>query len=156
MTKTLMVIRIRGGLDLPFFVEDTMKMLRVDKNNYATILIESGSYIGMLRKAKNHITWGKPSLETIKLVLEKRGRLTGDKPITNEALKELGYESIDNLAEKLYLGELEFSQLKGIKPFFRMHPPKKGFKKSIKRPYRDRGELGDRKETINELVSRMC
>jgi large subunit ribosomal protein L30 len=37
-----------------------------------------------------------------------------------------------------------------------MHPPKKGFKRTVKRPYRDRGELGYRGEAINELIKRMC
>jgi large subunit ribosomal protein L30 len=154
--KTTIVIRIRGGIDCPHFVKDTMKMLRVDRTNCATILRETPSYLGMLRKAKDYITWGEVSVETIKLVLEKRGRLIGDKQITDEAIKELGYEGIEALAEKIKSGELDFSNLAGIKPFFRMHPPKKGFKRTVKRPFRDKGELGNRGEAIDELVKRMC
>jgi large subunit ribosomal protein L30 len=37
-----------------------------------------------------------------------------------------------------------------------MHPPKKGFKTSVKRPYKSKGELGYRGEKINELAVRMC
>ncbi len=154
--KTYFVVRIRGGVDAQKTVEATLTMLRMERNNYATILRESPSYIGMLRKVKDYVTWGEPTAETLKLLLEKRGKLVGDEKVTDEALKELGYENVEKLANAVAAGEVEFSQLNGVKPFFRMHPPKKGFKKTVKRPYRDRGELGYRGEAINELIKRMC
>jgi large subunit ribosomal protein L30 len=154
--KTLFVVRIRGGVDAQKTIEATLTMLRMEKNNYATILKETPSYTGMLRKTKDYITWGEPDIDTIKLLLEKRGKLIGDKKITDESLKNLGYDSIDKLSNAIVAGDVEFSQLNGIKPFFRMHPPKKGFKRTVKRPYNDHGELGNRGEAINELIKRMC
>ena len=154
--KTLIVVRIRGGVDAKKTVEATLTMLRMERNNYATILKGSPSYIGMLRKAKDYVTWGEPTVETVKLVLETRGKISGDEKVTDEALKALGYESVEKLATAIVAGEVEFSQLNGVKPFFRMHPPKKGFKRTVKRPFNDHGELGYRGEAINELVKRMC
>ncbi len=154
--RTQFILRIRGGVDAPKPVEDTLTMLRLEKNNSATLIRESSSYTGMLRKVKDYVTWGEPTTETIKILLERRGRLVGDKKITNDALKGLGYEDIEKLSTALHAGELEITQLNGIKPFFRMHPPKKGFKKTVKRPFNDRGELGYRGEAINELIVRMC
>jgi large subunit ribosomal protein L30 len=154
--KTFFVVRIRGGVDAQKTVEATLTMLRMERNNYATILKENPSYIGMLRKAKDYITWGEPTIETVKLLLEARGKLMGDAKVNDESLKELGYESVEKLATAIVSGEIEFSQLNGVKPFFRMHPPKKGFKRTVKRPYRDHGELGYRGEAINELIKRMC
>jgi len=154
--KTLFVVRIRGGVDARKTVEATLTMLRMERNNYATILKESSSYLGMLRKAKDYLTWGEPTVETVKLVLEARGKIAGDEKVTDETLKALGYESVEKLATAIVAGEVEFSQLNGVKPFFRMHPPKKGFKRTVKRPYNDHGELGYRGEAINELVKRMC
>jgi large subunit ribosomal protein L30 len=154
--KTIFVVRIRGGIDAQKTVEDTMIMLRIDRNNYATILKENPSYKGMLRKVKDYVTWGEPNAESIKLLLETRGKITGDKKITDDALKGIGYESVEKLATAIAAGEIEFSQLNNIKPFFRMHPPKKGFKRTVKRPFNDHGELGYRGEAINELIKRMC
>jgi large subunit ribosomal protein L30 len=154
--KTLFVVRIRGGVDAKKTVEATLTMLRMEKNNYATILRESPSYTGMLRKVKDYVTWGEPTVETLKLLLEKRGKLIGDKKITDETLKELGFESLDKFASAIQIGEVEFSQINNVKPFFRMHPPRKGFKRTVKRPYNDQGELGYRGEAINELIKRMC
>lgn len=154
--KSLLVIRIRGTINVSQRERDTLRFLRVDRNNYASIIDDRPDYKGMLQKAKDWITWGEPTVETVKEMLEKRGRLPGDVRLTEEKVKELGYDSIEDLATKLVNCEVSISQVDGLKPFFRMHPPKKGFKKSVKRPYRSKGELGYRGEAINELAKRMC
>ncbi|MBN2335339.1 50S ribosomal protein L30 [Candidatus Bathyarchaeota archaeon] len=154
--KSLLAIRIRGTINVTQRVKDTLRMLRIDRNNYATLLDDRADYQGMLQKAKDYITWGEPDLETIKVMLEKRGEAPGGARLTDEYVKEVGYESIEALAEKLLTCEADINKLEGIKPFFRMHPPKKGFRKSVKRPYRSKGELGYRGEAINELARRMC
>lgn len=154
--NSLLVIRIRGTINVSKREEDTLKMLRVDRNNYATIIDDRPDYKGMLQKAKDWITWGEPSVETVKTMLEKRGKAPGDVKLTEEYVKELGFKGFDDLAEKLVKCEVSINQIEGLKPFFRLHPPKKGFKKSVKRPYRNKGELGYRGEKINELAVRMC
>jgi large subunit ribosomal protein L30 len=154
--KNFLAIRIRGGINVSRRDEDNLRMLRMDRNNTATLLDDRSEYRGMLQRAKDFVTWGEPTKETIKLLLEKRGRLAGDHPITEEALKELGYENLDALAEALQAGSAELHKLKGVKPFFRLHPPTKGFKRTVKRPYRSKGELGYRGEDINKLAKRMC
>jgi len=154
--KCLLAIRIRGGINVPHRQEDTLRMLRIDRNMTATVLDDRAEYAGMLQHAKDYITWGEPTLETLSLLLKKRGRRVGDHPIEEGALGDLGYESFDSLAKALLDGEVDFGKLEGVKPFFRLHPPSKGFKRSVKRPYNDRGELGYRGEAINELAKRMA
>jgi large subunit ribosomal protein L30 len=154
--KSLLAIRIRGGVNCPKRVEDTLRMLRVDRNNYATLLDDRLDYQGMLQKAKDYITWGEPDAETIRIMLETRGEAPGGVKLTDEYVKGLGYEGLGQLAEKLHGCELDVNKLEGVKPFFRLHPPKKGYKRSVKRPYNNKGELGYRGEAINELARRMC
>ena len=153
--KSILAIRIRGGVNASMKVEDTLKMLRLEKNMASTLLDDRPSYMGMLQHAKDYLTWGEPTIETIQLLLNKRGKQAGNNPINEDTLQELGFESLNALAKALHSTEVEFHKLKGIKPFFRLHPPKKGFKRSVKRPYRSNGELGDRGEKINELAKRM-
>ena len=153
--KTLLIVRIRGGIDVPRKIEDTMMMLRVDRNNYATLIQGTPSYSGMLKKIKDCVTWGEPTVETIRLILEKRGMLEGDRRLSEETVKETGYGSIEELAQALHQGEVDLTKVKKLKPFFRMHPPKRGFKRSVKRPYGSKGELGYRGEAINELAEKM-
>lgn len=151
----IMVIRIRGGINVSRKNEDTLRMLRVDKNNYATFLDDRPEYKGMLQRVKDHVTWGEPNLETVKLVLTKRGKLYGDKPIDIETLNKLGYDSIDSLALAIHSGEVEYHKLEGIKPFFRLTPPSKGFKNTVKKAYNNKGELAYRGDAINKLASKM-
>jgi large subunit ribosomal protein L30 len=153
--KSILAIRIRGGVNASMRVEDTLKMLRLDKNMASTLLDDRPSYMGMLQHAKDYLTWGEPTIETIQLLLNKRGKQAGNNPINEDTLQELGFESLNALAKALHSTEVEFHKLKGIKPFFRLHPPKKGFKRSVKRPYKSKGELGDRGEKINQLAKRM-
>lgn len=154
--KSLLAIRIRGTINVPQRVENTLRMLRIDRNNYATLLDDRPDYTGMLQRAKDWITWGEPDQETIKIMLEKRGQAPGCVKLSEDYLKELGFEGFSQLAEKLHSCELDFNKLDGVKPFFRLHPPKKGFKMSVKRPYGNKGELGYRGSAINELARRMC
>lgn len=154
--RCLLAIRIRGGVNAPVRVEDTLRMLRMERNNTATLLDDRPEYLGMLQKAKDWITWGEPTLETIRLLLEKRGEVPGGGRIDAEMLKTLGYDDLDALAAALHACQVEFNKLDGVKPFFRLHPPSKGFKRTVKRPYRAGGELGYRGDAINELARRMC
>ena len=154
--KCILAIRIRGGINVPKRIKDTLKMLRMDKNNTSTLLDNRPDYLGMLQKAKDCLTWGEPDVETIHLLLEKRGRIEGDHPLNGETVKLMGFEDLSLLAAAIHRCEVDFNKLEGIKPFFRLHPPKKGFKRTVKRPFRSGGELGYRGESINELATRMA
>lgn len=153
--KCLLAIRIRGGVNASTRIEETLRMLRMDRNNTSTLLDDRPEYRGMLQKAKDYITWGEPTPETITVILEKRGKVNGGGSIDIKVLKTLGYSEIKDLATVIHSGSVEFHKLQGVKPFFRLHPPRKGFKRSVKRPYNSRGELGYRGEAINDLARRM-
>ncbi len=150
-----MAVRIRGVSDISQEVKDTLSMLRLTRNCHATLVDDRPAYNGMLRKSKDYLTWGEVSQENIALLLKKRGRVVGDKKLTDEYAKELGYKSLDSLAEAIFKVEVECSSLPKVKPVFRLRPPKKGFKGKIKRSYSAGGELGYRGDAINDLLKRM-
>ena len=151
----MVAIRIRGLSDISQETKDTLSMLRLNRNCHATLLDDRPAYNGMLRKSKDCLTWGEVSQENIALLLKKRGRLVGDKKLTDEYAKELGYKSLDDLAEALFKMEVECSSLPKVKPVFRLRPPKKGFKGKVKRSYAAGGEAGYRGDAINDLLKRM-
>jgi large subunit ribosomal protein L30 len=148
-------VRIRGMSDISQEIKDTLNMLRLTRNCHATLLDDRPSYKGMLQKSKDYLTWGEVSQENIALLLKKRGKLAGDKKLTDEYAKELGYKSLDDLAEAMFKVEVECSSLSKVKPVFRLRPPKKGFKGKVKRSYAAGGELGYRGDAINDLLKRM-
>jgi len=154
--KCLVAVRVRGVSDISQEIKDTLKMVRLTRNCHATLIDDRPSYLGTLHKVQNYVTWGEISKENIVLLLKKRGRLIGDKKLTDEYAQELGYKSLDDLAEAMFKGEVEYSQLPKVKPVFRLHPPKKGFKGKVKKSYAAGGVTGNRGKAINDLIKRMA
>jgi len=154
----LAIIRLRGTVDVPPDVEYTLRLLRLVRKFHATLYpSELQDIQGMLHKVKDWVTWGEINRETLIELLRKRGRVPGNKSLTDEYVeKKLGINSIEELADLLLQGKLYLHKLdEVIKPIFRLHPPKGGFKKSLKKPYGAGGELGYRGPAINELIMRM-
>jgi len=153
--KCLAVVRVRGVSDIFREIKENLQMLHLHRNCHATLIDDRPSYLGMLRKAQNYVTWGEVSQENIALLLKKRGRLVGNKKLTDQYAQEIGYESLDALAEAIYKLQVEYGRLPNIKPVFRLHPPKRGYKGKVKRSYAAGGVTGYRGEAINNLIKRM-
>jgi large subunit ribosomal protein L30 len=74
--------------------------------------------------------------------------------VTDEDITAIGFESVDELASALTEGKATLSKLKPLKPWFALDPPRKGFKRSTKRLYGQKGVLGYNKE-LSVIVKRM-
>ena len=153
--KCLVVVRIRGVSDIRGDIQDTLKMLNLNRNCNATIIDDRPSYQGMLKKAQSYITWGEPTKETVIRLLKERGRTTGNKKLTDEHAQKLGYKNLEELAEAIYSLKVQLKDLKDVKPVFRLHPPKKGYKGTVKKSWQAGGAAGYRGEAINDLIKRM-
>ena len=150
-----LVIRIRGTTGVKRGIADTLDMLRLNRISHAVLVDETDSYKGMLQKGKDYITWGEVNDETLAKIIAKRGRLVGDAHVTDEYLKEnTDYKSIEELANALIKGEIKAQDV-GMKPVFRFHPPRKGYK-GIRKPVTEGGSLGYRGEDINNLAIKMA
>jgi large subunit ribosomal protein L30 len=153
--KCIIAVRIRGIISAPREVRETLQMLNLKRNNYAVLIDNRPSFLGMLKTAQNFITWGEAAEESVKLLIKKRGRLVGNKKLTDEYAQKIGYESIEKLALAVFNCQTEYWKLPNIQPVFKLHPPSKGFKGKIKKSYGMGGELGYRGEKINALIKRM-
>ena len=130
-------------------------MLHLTRNNYAVLVDDRPSFLGMLKTAKNFFTWGEASKETVNMLIRERGKLVGNKELTDDYTQILGFKSLDELAEAVFHCRTEYWKLPKVQPVFKLHPPSKGFKGKIKKDYGTGGELGYRGEKINELIKRM-
>ena len=135
------VVRVRGSVNVSKDVEDTLKMLNLKSPNHCVVIPETKQYLGMLKKAKDRITWGKIDKKTLSKLLEKRSK------ISQEKLKEMNVKSFDELSDALIKNKLK------LKLIFRLNPPIHGYK-STRLPF-PKGDLGFRGERINELLERM-
>lgn len=152
----LAVIVVRGVINARRPVKETLKMLSLTRVNHCVVVGDDPSIRGMLQEAKDYITWGEIKPETLEHVLRKRGRLQGDKRLTDEIVKSTTeFSSISELAAAICDGKTRSDAVPGLKKVFRLHPPRKGYK-STRRPVKDLGDLGYRGERINELILRMA
>ena len=150
------IVRIRGKNHIQKTVADTLKMLRLYKPNGCVVVPNSPVYLGMIKKAKDYITWGEIDKETFKKMLTERGKVIGDKPVTEEYMKEKVKKGFEEFTEEYFSDKIELKDIPGFKTFFRLCPPSKGYeRKGIKKPFSLGGALGYRKEKINDLIKRM-
>ncbi|HEC89330.1 MAG TPA: 50S ribosomal protein L30 [Thermoplasmatales archaeon] len=149
------VIRVRGTIHVKPKIKKTLQLLRLNRVNHCVLLDENKVNKGMLQVAKDYVTWGEINRDMLIKLLRNRGKLKGDKPLTDEYLKSsTSYKDISSLADAILEGKIKYKDIPDIKPLFRLHPPKKGYE-GIKRSYRNKGALGYRGEDINDLLERM-
>ena len=154
MAKAFLVVRIKGQADVPHWANTTLNLLNLEKKYRAVIIPVKENTVGMLRKVQHYLTWQEIDIETTKELLDKKGRKSGYKKITDEDVSKVGFKTIDELATSLSEGKISMSKIKPIKPWFALSPPRQGFKRSTKRLYGQKGVLGHNKE-LTTLVRRM-
>jgi large subunit ribosomal protein L30 len=151
----MLAIRIRGTISASREARETLRMLNLTRNNHAVLIDDRPSFLGMINTVRNYITYGELSKESVVFLLKEKGRLAGNKRLTDEYAQKVGHKSVDELAAAVASCRVEYWNLPAIQPVFRLHPPTKGFKGKIKRGYGAGGESGYRGQSINELLIRM-
>ncbi len=139
----LVAVRIKGSVGLDDEKRRTLKYLRLGRVHTAVLLHDTPSIRGMLRKVERYVTWGNPSLKTIHTILKRSG-------LELRGLEAFGVNSLESLTEKLAADPALLKRL-NLKPA-RFGPPKGGYRRTIKRPYRYKGEYGVRDKAIDQLV----
>jgi large subunit ribosomal protein L30 len=154
--KIILAIRLRGPARVRPEIEDTLGYLRLRRVHHARFIKLTSDMHGMIMRAKDYITWGPIDENTATLLISKRGRISGNEMLTDEYVrKNSSYKSVDAFAKALVAGTADISDIEGLKPVFRLTPPKKGFKGKRNLPVKMGGVTGDRGQAINELVQRM-
>jgi large subunit ribosomal protein L30 len=136
----ILVIRIDGEVKVKPEVRYTLDIMRL-RRKYSSILIDSKnvSVMGMVSKVKYSVAYGEIERDTLVKLLNARAQKIDKKKFNAESV-----------AEELITGK-KLDEL-GFKPFFRLHPPRKGINSKLQYP---KGVLGNNKKDINKLVERM-
>jgi len=154
MAKAYLVVRIKGQADVPHWANTTLNLLKLEKKYRAVILPVKENTGGMLKKIQHYVSWQEIDVSTAKELLDKKGRKTGYKKITDKDISEAGFKTIDELAASLSEGKTTMNKIKSLKPWFALSPPRQGFKRSTKHLYGQKGVLGYNKE-LSTLIKRM-
>jgi large subunit ribosomal protein L30 len=153
--KCLVVVKIRGTVSAQREARETLDLLHLGHTNHAVLIDSRPAYMGMLQRVNSYVTYGEPTKETVAAMITKRGRIAGDKKLSDEYLQKAGYKSVDELAEAILSCKVQYGKLPDIEPRFKLHPPSRGYKGRVKRGFKAGGEAGYRGDAINELVQRM-
>ncbi|MBS7650344.1 MAG: uL30 family ribosomal protein [Candidatus Bathyarchaeia archaeon] len=147
----LLAVRVRGSAGVPDDIENILKTLGLKRVNMAKIFEDTPETRGALRKVKDRVFWSEANSQILTKLFKARSGLT------DGYVKESFGVDIQSLAEMLTSGRLRPKDLeaKGLKTVFKLHPPKGGFKRSLKNPEGRGGEVGYRKETFKQTIERM-
>lgn len=152
---TVAIVRIRGGVRTNQDIRDTLSMLRLTRQNHLVFVHSNPVSKGMLQKVKDYVTWGEPDLDTLTTVIQFRGRLVGDRQITDDYIKtNSGFATTRDFAAAVLGQKAKYSDLRDIKPVIRLHPPRGGYE-NTKTSYSAGGSLGNRGKDINSLIMKM-
>ncbi|MBI2184816.1 MAG: 50S ribosomal protein L30 [Thaumarchaeota archaeon] len=152
--KSLIVVNIRGTINIPAPIKDTLAKLRLDRRYTATIVADTPVIRGMLNKAKNYVAWCHADPALVEKVVEKRGRSAEKKTSQDEALSALGFENVKAFAKAISDGNVVLGKAEGVKPVFRLAPPRGGFRRSTKRMRSEGGVLGENPD-LPKLIEAM-
>jgi large subunit ribosomal protein L30 len=151
----ILVVRLRGTVNVPYWAVTTLKNLYLNKKFSATLVPETSEYLGMLRKISQWVAWSKADREIVKTLIENRAKNKNPRSDSlSKSRNSKDYMGIDELVEVLVNDKIKFSEQNNVKPWFSLNPPKGGFKKSTKRQFSDGGTLGSNKDLL-EIVKKM-
>jgi len=147
------IVRLRGEVNLRPEIKDTLAMLHIHRVNHCVVVKEDPHYRGMIQKVKDYVAWGKIDDSTLAMLLERRGRLSANRRLTEQYLKgNTPYSSIMELAKAINSGSASLKDLQ-IKPIFRLHPARKGLR-TTKKTVQQGGDLGFHPD-LTDLIKRM-
>jgi large subunit ribosomal protein L30 len=136
----ILAIRISGMVSLKRDDQETLYRMRLRRKYAATLIADTPQNRKMLEGVRNFIAYGDVSKETLHDIIAKRGEgLNGKKFDVAKVMSEIDKKSLEEL---------------GVKPFFRLHPPRGGIE-SKKHVGMGKGVLGNHKNEIGKLVEKM-
>lgn len=140
-SSKLAVVLVRGLAKTPNTIKRALALLNISRKNECVLLDNNPVNKGMINKVKDYVAWGEVSEQTIKELVEKRGRLFQGREEDRKGKYKYNY--------------LEYGGKKYRKSFH-LNPPQKGFgRKGIKMAFKVGGALGYRGEKMNDLIVRM-
>jgi len=133
-------IRIKGVIGVRSEAAETLERMRIRRKYACVVLHKTKENLGRVNKMKDFIAYGEISDDMFEKLIEARGKPL-DKSKKIDAKKAVAEFKKGKTFEEL-----------NLKPFFRLHPPRKGISTKTHFP---KGALGNHGEKINSLVERM-
>merc|ERR1712080_349962 len=160
--KLALVVRIRGINQISPKPKKVLQLLRLRQIGNAVFIRLNKASIQMLRLADPFITWGYPSIETIKKLIYKRGagNINGQRiklsnnGIIETGLGKLGINCIEDLIHEIYTVGPNFREANNWLFPIKLSCAKGGWQK-ITNHFIEGGDFGNREQFINNLIKKI-
>merc|ERR1712060_519226 len=162
--KLLFVVRIKGIMGLSPKPRKVLQLLRLKQLHNGVFLKVNKPILNMLKLVNPYITYGYPTLKTVRELVYKRGfgkinkqRIPlSDNQIIANSLGEFGVYGMEDLIHEIYTVGPNFKQCSNFLWPFKLSAPKGGFVCKRHGFGEQRGgDWGNREDLVNELISRM-
>jgi large subunit ribosomal protein L30 len=150
----ILVVNIHGAINSSAPVRKSLGELKVIRKFSASVVTDDPTTLGMLKLCKDYTAWTTVDEKFLASLLKKRGMVSETRSLDVASLKQLGFKKHEDLAAKMVKEGLRLSAVEGVRPFFKLAPPRGGFKQSMRRQYTERGMLGKNPKLL-EIVERM-
>ena len=150
----LLVVNMHGAINSSGPVRKALGELKAIRKFTASVVADDQATLGMLRLCKHYLAWSPVEADFLAVLLRKRGMASSTKGLDAASLKKLGYKKHEDLAAKMVKDQLRLSEVEGVRPFFRLAPPRGGFKLSMRKQFSEHGTLGSN-PGLQDIVKRM-
>ena len=150
----LLVVNLHGAINSSVPVRKALKELWVTRKFSASVVGDDAVTLGMLRLCKDYVSWSRVDLPLLGDLLRKRGMASSARALDEASLKLMGFKNHEDLAAMMVKDQVRLSAVEGVLPFFRLAPPRGGFKLSLRRQSTEGGLLGSN-PNLEGIVRRM-
>lgn len=156
------VIRIRGINNISPKARKILQLLRLRQLHNGVFVRLTKPVLEMLRIVQPYITWGYPTLKTVRELIYKRGyaivnkqRIAiTDNSIVETTLGKFGLVCVEDIIHEIFTSGPHFREASRFLWPFKLTGPSGGFVQKL-RNFTEGGDAGNRQQFINDLVSRM-
>lgn len=160
--KVLFVIRTKGIMRVAPKTKKILQLLRLRQIHNGVFVKANRATLNMLGLVTPYVTYGPPSLKTVRELLYKRGHgkvnkeriaLT-DNRIIEQSLGKFGIICMEDLVHEIFTCGPNFKAANNFLWPFKLSSALGGFSKKGNH-FAEGGDAGNREEYINQLVRRM-
>ena len=160
--KVALIVKTKGIMKIGPTSKKILQLLRLRQINNAVFMIVNKATLNMLKRASPLVTFGYPSLKTIRELIYKRGfaKVNGqrvplsDNEIIEKELGKFGIIYVEDLIHEIATCGPHFREVNRFLWPFKLSSRRGGSEKKNK-PYQQGGCWGNREHRINEFVANM-
>jgi len=160
--KLAFVIRLRGINGLSPKPRKILQLLRLLQLNNGVFVRINGATLPMLKLVEPYVTYGYPSLKTVRDLIYKRGfaKVNGsripihDNDIIQKELSKYGILSVEDVVHEIFTVGRHFKQVSNFLWPFKLNNPTGGWIRKLAH-WNEGGDAGNREKYINQLVHKM-